>query len=331
MSPVRIGVIGCAQILARSLIDPLAGSEGYIIQGIASRTFSKAEQYAKEYGIPVAFDSYEALLRSEEIDMVYIVLSNDLHKEWTIKALQAHKHVLVEKPLCLSSAEYLEIEQAAGQSDVQLLEGLMVQHHPWLDKVKSIVDEQPYGRLLRVETAICIVPKYDLTQNYRSMPDKGGGSFLDLGCYWLQFLQRIAGLEPVEYAGSSAFDGPNGCDMTFEASLQYSDGMVASVVTSFEQPYKSAHTLYFEQATVTVNDFFRASLGSYKIALKIDTLHNADSCKLYFEPQNYYRNQLSFFHNVITGKQQNLPLTDSMERIAWSEAIYQYAKERRQH
>ncbi|MRN57274.1 Gfo/Idh/MocA family protein [Paenibacillus monticola] len=329
MRPIHIGVIGCAQILERSLIDPMAQCEGYQIYGIASRSLSKAEQYAKNYGIPVAFNSYEALLHSSEIDMVYIVLSNDLHKEWAVQAVQANKHVLVEKPLCLSSTEFSEIEQANKKGKVHILEGLMVQHHPWQDKVKSIVDEKPYGRLHHIDSSICIVPKYDLTQNYRSVPDKGGGSFHDLGCYWLQFLQKIVGLEPVEYRASSAFDGPNGCDMTFEARLQYADGLYAALVTSFEQPYKSAHTLYFEQATVTINDFFRASLGRYKISVKIDLHTHAGSEKIYFEPQNYYTNQLSFFHDVITGKKQNLPLADSLERITWTEAIYQFAKERR--
>lgn len=327
MKQMNIGVIGCAQILERSLIGPVSQVKGFSVHGISSRSASKAKQYANDYGIPIAFESYEALLQCKEIDMVYIVLSNDLHKEWAIKAVQANKHVLIEKPLCLNCLEFAEIEKANVNDKIHILEGLMVQHHPWQETMKSMVDDKRYGRLNHMDSTICIVPKYDLTQNYRSVPEKGGGSFNDLGCYWLQLLQKTVGLAPVECIGKSSFDGPNGCDLTFEARLQYADGFYASVVTSFERPYKASHTLYFEQATVTINDFFRASLGNYKIAIKIENHKALSSEKIYYEPQNYYANQLSFFHEVIAGGKQNLPLSDSYERISLSELIYQSAKE----
>lgn len=327
MKAINIGVIGCAQIVERSLISPISQVKGFNIHGISSRSASKAKQYAEDFCIPTAFESYEALLQSKEIDMVYIVLSNDLHKEWAIKAVQANKHVLIEKPLCLNGLEFEEIEKSNVNSEIHILEGLMVQHHPWQETMKCMVDDKRYGRLKHIDSAICIVPKYDLTQNYRSVPEKGGGSFNDLGCYWLQFLQKTVGLAPKECLGKSSFDGPNGCDLTFEARLQYADGLYATVVTSFERPYKASHTLYFEQATVTIHDFFRACLGNYKIVIKIDDHKTSGSEKIYYEPQNYYANQLSFFHGVMTGARQNLPLSDSLERIRLSELIYQSAKE----
>lgn len=325
METINIGVIGCAQIVERSLISPLSQVKGFNIHGISSRSASKAKKYAKEFCIPIAFESYEALLQSEEIDMVYIVLSNDLHREWAIKAVQANKHVLIEKPLCLNGLECAEIAKSNVNGEIHILEGLMVQHHPWQDTIKSMVDDKRYGRLKHMDSAICIVPKYDLAQNYRSVPEKGGGSFNDLGCYWLQFLQKTVGLVPREYVGKSLFNGPNGCDLTFEAELHYADGFYAKVITSFERPYKASHTLYFEQATVTIHDFFRASLGNYKITIKIEKILGSE--KIVCEPQNYYANQLSFFYEVITGVKQNFPLSDSFERIKLSELIYQSAKE----
>ncbi|WP_246096079.1 Gfo/Idh/MocA family protein [Paenibacillus sinopodophylli] len=328
MRTIQIGVLGCAQIVERALITPISQVSGLLVHGIASRGADKAKQYASHYHIPIAFESYEELLQCEDIELVYIALSNDLHKEWAVKAVQANKHVLLEKPLCLNLKEYAAIE-SANVGGKHILEALMVQHHPWQHSLRAMVEDNRYGRLLRTESAICIVPREDISQNYRSMPEKGGGSFHDLGCYWLQFLQKTTGLSARlnSFSGRSAFDGPNGCDMTFMAEMNREDGFHASLITSFERSYKASHTLFFEKAKVTVPDFFRASLGNYKITIKIERSDAVALEKMEFEPQSYYVNQLAFFRDVVAGHKPNIAISESYERIRLSQHIYQSAKE----
>ncbi|WP_159886790.1 Gfo/Idh/MocA family protein [Paenibacillus puerhi] len=323
----NIGVIGCAAIMPRVLIDPVKHIEHLRVYGVSSRTRSKAGAYAKEYGIPVVFDSYEALLASPDIDFVYILLCNDLHAEWIVKAIEADKHVLVEKPLCLNSKEAARIKQAYDQGRVHVLEGLMVQHHPWQQAVKELIETRTYGTLRRIESLISFLPKESFQTNYRSFPERGGGSFFDLGCYWLQFLQSVVGLGPEAYKGRSSFDGPNGSDWTFHAELQYANGVHAGLTTSFEMPYKAAHTLYFDDAIVKMEDFFRANLGAYKVFLKVTDLRTNETSKISFEPENYYVNQLNFFSDVIDGLKPNVSLESSFERIIWQENVYQSARQ----
>ncbi|QWU13146.1 Predicted dehydrogenase [Paenibacillus sophorae] len=322
----NIGVIGCAAILPRVLIEPAKSLEHLQVYGISSRTRSKAEAYAEQYGIPIVFDSYEALLESPDIDFVYILLCNNLHAEWIVRAIEAGKHVLVEKPLCLNSKEGARIMSAYERDRVHVLEGLMVQHHPWQQAVKGMVEARTYGSLRSIETTIGFLPKESFLNNYRSFPEWGGGSFYDLGCYWLQFLQAVTGLEYEDYRGQSSFDGPNSADWTFQAELRLAGGVHAGLTTSFEIPYQATHTIYFDYAVVEMRDFFRANLGFYKIVLKVTDLRMKETTKIEFAPQSYYVNQLSFFSDVIDGLKANIPLESSLERITLQEKIYESAK-----
>jgi NDP-hexose-3-ketoreductase len=322
----NIGVIGCAAIMPRVLIEPVQSIGHLRVYGVSSRSRSKAEAYAEQYGIPVVFDSYDAVLSSPDIDCVYILLCNDLHAEWIVKAIEAGKHVLVEKPLCLNGKEAALIRQAHEKGRVHVLEGLMVQHHPWQRAVKELIDSGAYGALRRIETTISFLPKASFENNYRSFPERGGGSFYDLGCYWLQFLQAVDGLELASYQGYSSFDGPNGADWTFQAEARLAGGAEASLTASFERSYKAAHTLYLEHAVVSMDDFFRANLGFYKVSFKVNDLRTGETRKFTFEPQSYYVNQLNFFSDVIDGLRPNIPLEASLERIILQESIYQSAR-----
>ncbi|WP_088830232.1 Gfo/Idh/MocA family protein [Paenibacillus tyrfis] len=326
MRKKRIGVLGCAHILDRALFTPLKSLEHLGVHAIASRTKSKAESYADKYGIPHAFGSYEELLACEEIDFVYIALSNELHAEWAIRALQAGKPVLVEKPVCLNTEELRRLMDVQAASGLPVLEGLMVQHHPWQSEIKRMVGGNAYGRLLQVRSQISVPFQDPERQNYRSFPERGGGAFYDFGCYWLQFLQAVLGLEPSGCDAESDFAGPGGCDWTFRASLEYADGVRTELVASFELPAISRHTLEFERAVVTVDDFFRASMGTYRIAIRIQDKQTGAVEKLAFEPQNYFVNQLAFFSDVLDGTTSNMPIVQSYERMALHERLLTLAR-----
>jgi NDP-hexose-3-ketoreductase len=321
----QLGIIGCSEIISRVVIEPVKEIEAMTVFGIASRTREKAREYALRFAIPVAFDSYDSLLRSSDIDCVYIALANDLHCEWILKSLRAGKHVLVEKPLCNNIEEFGELKQAVDNSGLHLLEGLMVQHHPWQPTLKAIIASKKYGELKRINSRITFTARNNFAGNYRSFPERGGGSFRDVGCYWLQFIQAILGKEPKRYGGSSLFNGPNGSDWTFNAFMEFDNGLRAEFTSSFEMPYQASHRLKFEDAELTIADVFRSNLGNYKMAIQVDH-KEGNQDKIVFAPQSYYTNQLKFFGDVMDNVKPNIPLADSYERIRLAQAILMSAQ-----
>jgi dTDP-3,4-didehydro-2,6-dideoxy-alpha-D-glucose 3-reductase len=339
--PVRMGIVGCSGIVPRAVLEPAVHVDGLDIHGVANRTYTKAQKMGEQYGIPVIYDTLEELLADPLLDAVYIGLGNALHADWIVRALEAGKHVLVEKPLCLEADQLPALEQAATKRGLLLSEAMMVAHHPWQQTIRSLVTSGEYGKLLRTSTRITIPARNDHLDNYRSRAEEGGGCWWDLGCYWLQFVQQISGeqsLSRFAIKGSSEFDGPNGCDWTFEAEATADDGLVASAMLSFQQPYACRHVLHFEQAIVTIPDVFRCNLGFYKMKLKIVLLKDGEEIgeakQHVFEPMNYYVNQLRAFTEQVR-QQHSLhneqPVIDhgleqAMERIRVLDNVYRDAR-----
>jgi predicted dehydrogenase len=322
---IRLGILGCAKIIENAIVNPLKYISNIELYAIASRDYENAKLFSEKYSIKIAHRSYEELIADPNIDFVYIALTNDLHIPWAIKAAEAKKHILVEKPLCIDVGQLKVLEDTCWKNNVYLLEAMMVQHHEWQSAIKQIIDEGMYGILRKTDTRLSFIPKYDLIKNYRSQPDKGGGSFYDMSPYWLQFLQSFRDIKKAEYDGNSQFNGPNKSDVTFDASLQFPDGMIATFEASFEKPYQASHTLIFDNATLFVEDMFRAITGRFKIALTIKNQLTNTIEKKYFSPSNYYENQLNFFTDVMQNKKDNVPIEQSFERIDIMTKIYQHA------
>src|SRR5512133_1849587 len=192
------GVLSTARI-NRALIKPLTASKRTRLLAVASRSLSSAESYAREWKIPRAHGSYEALLADPEIDVIYNSLPNHLHAEWTIKALHAGKHVLCEKPIALTLAEVDAMTQAAKETGKVLAEAFMYRHHPQTLKAKEIVDSGALGELQLIRGAFT----FTLTRegDIRSKKETGGGSIWDIGCYPISYARMIVGAEPVEVFG----------------------------------------------------------------------------------------------------------------------------------
>jgi predicted dehydrogenase len=323
---IKLGIIGCSTIVPRAIIKPSKEVSGLELYGIASRKAENAKRYAEEYGIKVAFDTYEDLLQCKDINCVYIALPNYLHKEWIIRSIRAGKHILVEKPICLNKADFDEIIFELSKKDVQLLEGVMTKHHQWQKAIKDIILSKKYGRLKKITTYTCIVPKGNNKNSYRNFPERGGGAFYDLSCYWLQFLQEVIGINPKYYMGNSSFSGTNGIDSTFSAHMEYEGGFETELLASFELPYKVEQHLEFEKAKIVVKDFFRACLGKFKINIVIEEKQTESSERVQFEASNYYINQLDFLVDVLEGRRKNIPIQEAYERIVLMESIYNSAK-----
>ena len=221
MKPVKWGIVSTAHI-NRLLIPGAHASPKVELVAVASRDQARADDYAREWEIPRAHGSYEALLADPEVEAVYISLPNNLHVEWSIRALEAGKHVLCEKPLTRHADGAEEAFDAAERADRVLSEAFMYRHNPQTTRLKSLVDEGAIGELRLVRASFSFA-MYD-DQNIRLRPELDGGSLMDVGCYCVSGSRLLAG-EPETVYGQ-AWYGPSGTDWVFGGTLRFAGDVI---------------------------------------------------------------------------------------------------------
>jgi D-xylose 1-dehydrogenase (NADP+, D-xylono-1,5-lactone-forming) len=221
--PVRWGILSTADI-NRKVIPGAKASPKVELVGVASRTQERAEQYAAWWEIPQAYGSYEALLDDPAVEAVYISLPNTLHVEWSIRALEAGKHVLCEKPLTRHPDEAAAAFDAAESAGRLLTEAFMWRHHPQTARLGELVREGAIGELRLIRSAFSYA-LYD-EANIRLRPELEGGALMDVGCYNVSG-SRFLGGEP-ERVSAEAWHGPSGTDWTFTATMRFPANVLAT-------------------------------------------------------------------------------------------------------
>jgi predicted dehydrogenase len=221
---VKWGIVSTADI-NRKVIPGAQASEKVDLLAVASRTQERADAYAREWGIPRAYGSYEALLADPEIEAVYVSLPNTLHVEWTIRALEAGKHVLCEKPLSRHPADAAAAFDAAERSGRLLMEAFMYRHNPQTARLVELVAEGAIGELRLVRSTFSY-GLYD-EQNIRLRPEVEGGALMDVGCYNVSGSRLLAGAEP-ERVWGEAWYGPTGTDWVFTATMRFPGDVIAT-------------------------------------------------------------------------------------------------------
>jgi len=219
---VKWGIISTADI-NRKVIPGAHASPAVELVAVASRDQAKADAYAKEWEIPRAYGSYEAMLADDEIEAVYISLPNTLHCEWSIKALEAGKHVLCEKPMSRNIAEVEAAFDAADTAGRLLSEAFMYRHNPQSKRAKQLVEEGAIGELRLIRSTFGY-SLYD-EDNIRLRTDVDGGALMDVGCYCVSGSRLFAG-EP-EHVHGEAWFGPSGTDWVFTGTLRFPSDVVA--------------------------------------------------------------------------------------------------------
>ena len=213
---VKWGIISTAHI-NRLVIPGAHESPKVDLVGVASRDRTRAEEYAREWDIPRAYGSYEELLEDPEIEAVYISLPNTLHPEWSIRSLEAGKHVLCEKPFSRHPEEIEAAFDAADRAGRLLSEAFMYRHNPQTKRIKQLVDDGAIGELRFVRTAFSY-GLYD-AENIRLSTELEGGALMDVGCYCVSGARLVAG-EPESVFGQ-AFVGETGTDWVFTGQLRF--------------------------------------------------------------------------------------------------------------
>jgi D-xylose 1-dehydrogenase (NADP+, D-xylono-1,5-lactone-forming) len=247
-SILRWGLLGTACI-SRKLIDPLRTSKRNKLLAVASRSQEKADGFARKNRIKHAYGSYADLLADPDIDVIYNPLPNHLHAEWTIKAVQAGKHVLCEKPLALTLDEIDAISASAVRYGKVVAEAFMYRTHPQTLKVQEIIAGGKLGNIKLVRGSFTYLATDP--NNIRWKPEMGGGCLWDVGCYPLSYTRAILGAEPLEVFGSQA-TGPTGVDVLFAAQLHFPQDVFTQFDGSFIVPYHTFMEIVGDKGTLII-------------------------------------------------------------------------------
>jgi D-xylose 1-dehydrogenase (NADP+, D-xylono-1,5-lactone-forming) len=287
---------------------------------VASREAGRAEAYAREWDIPRAHSSYEALLSDPEIDAVYISLPNMYHAEWTVRAAQAGKHVLCEKPLALSVAECDRVMAAAAAAGVVVVEAVMYLHHPLLRRARQLVRDGAVGQVRLVRGAFSFF--LDRPDDVRWKPELGGGSLWDVGSYPVSFIRWIAG-EPQEVFGWMT-PAAGGVDASFTGLLRYDDGRLGLLDSSLCQQFRvQAEVVGSEGALVLERPYIMSAES--RIVLQ----RGFEEEVVTLPPLDAYGCEVeALTAAVLDGADLPVPLTSSRANVATLVALYESARRR---
>jgi predicted dehydrogenase len=236
MTKIRWGVLGVAGIAVRRVIPGMQRCEFAEISAIASRTLSKAQDAARQFNIPKAYGSYEELLADPAIDAIYNPLPNHLHFDWTVKAAEAGKHVLCEKPLTLNAAETERVIAVRNRTGVKVGEAFMVATTPQWVRLREIVRSGEIGDL-RAVSGLFSYNNPD-PANIRNIPEFGGGGIMDIGCYPIFTSRYVSGEEPRRVSGLIERDPKMGTDRLASAILDFPFGQAVFICSTQISPHQ---------------------------------------------------------------------------------------------
>jgi xylose dehydrogenase (NAD/NADP) len=225
---LRIGILGTAKI-ARGFTEGVSTSKRVMVAAIASRDAAKARAFAREFAIARHFGSYEELLADRGVDAVYIPLPNSLHAEWSIRAAQAGKHVLCEKPLSATAGEARAMFDAARRHDVHLAEGYPYRAQPQTLKLRELLDAGVIGDVRLIQASFGFT--LGSGENIRWSPQLSGGALMDVGTYSVSLVRMIAKARPTRVHAVAEWFG--GVDRALAATLEFAGGLLAQITCSF--------------------------------------------------------------------------------------------------
>lgn len=330
MQPLRWGILSTARIATRKVIPGLRRTPTAEVVAIASRDADKARAEAAALGIPVAHGSYEALLADPAVDAVYIPLPNDQHVAWSIRAAEAGKHVLCEKPLALSAAEAATLIAARDRTGMQIVEAFMVRHHPQWLRVKALLAE---GRVGRLEAVTCTFSYFNHDPaDIRNIVALGGGALYDIGCYPVMLARWLHDAEPRRVAAMIERDPAGGTDTKVSAMLAFEGGGQATFTVSTRMvPFQRVQVLGSRGRIEVIIPFNAPPDQPCRIGL--DTgggLGDATVEVESFDVVDQYAAQAEAFAEAVRGvRPAAYPLEDAVANLRVIEAIFTAAAEER--
>ena len=246
---MRIGVLGAARIVPTALLRPAEDTPGVTVAAVAARDPRRAEDFAAAHAIATVHGDYASLVEDDSLDAVYVALPASLHARWSIAALEAGRHVLVEKPFASNATEAREMVDASERTGRYLVEAFHWRYHPLAQRMLDVVGRLAPLSRIDAEFSTDIGDRSDI----RYRPELGGGAMMDLGCYAVHWVRTLAGEEPsVERA--TALEDPPGIDEVLVADLRFPSGIEGRVRTSMQdgQEHVAFVTVEGERGTMSV-------------------------------------------------------------------------------
>ena len=320
-SQVRWGVLSTANI-GRAAVNPaIQVSRNGVLTAVASRVEDRARAFAEAHGIETAYGSYQALLDDETIDAVYIPLPNSMHRDWVIRAAEAGKHVLCEKPLGLGAAECEEMDSAARRNGVKLMEAFMYRFHPRTERVVELLGEGRLGDIRAIRSSFT----FRLTNpgNIRLDPTLGGGALMDVGCYCVNVSRTMAGEEP-HAVQATAHWTDRGVDDFLAGSLHFPSGIVAHFDCALTMERCEHYEVAGTDGYLTVPSAFLPGTGDVEIeevrgrlGTEVHGVAGADEYQCMVE---------HFADCILSDREPRYPVSEAAANLRVIEALYRSAR-----
>lgn len=325
---VKWGILSTAKIAVEKVIPAMQQGEYSEVVAIASRDSTRSARAARSLGIPRAYGSYEDLLADSDVEAIYNPLPNDLHLSWSVKAAEAGKHVLCEKPLTMTVAEAREMIAARDRAGVKVGEAFMIRtNRQWL-RTRDLVRSGRIGELRAVQ---CFF-SYSLTdpKNIRNIPERGGGGLMDVGCYPINTSRFLFGEEPRRVIGLIERDPVMGTDRLTSAILDYPSGQCTFTCSTQLVKYQRIH--------------FVGTQGRIEIEIPFNA-PNDRPCRIFIDSGDIFGQEIEtvelpvcdqytlqgdhFSRAILEDTEVAVPLEDAVRNMAVIEAIFRSAKSER--
>ncbi|RUV42622.1 MAG: Gfo/Idh/MocA family oxidoreductase [Mesorhizobium sp.] len=315
----RWGVLSTAKIGREQLLPAIVDSENGVLSAIASRDLSKARALGERFGAPHAFGSYEELLASKEVDGVYIPLPTSQHVEWTAKAIEAGKHVLVEKPLALDAKDIPPLIKLRDEKKVLVCEAFMVVYHPQWIKVRDLIASGAIGRLRHVQGAFSY---YNVDpSNMRNQLDLGGGALPDIGVYPTVSTRFSTGKEPVRVQATIERDKTFGTDIYSSIRADFGD-FELSFYLSTQMAARQVMVFHGEKGFIEVFGPFNAGLYDHH-RIELHNQNHTEAQVFRFPGTQQYRLECEAFVRAAQGgKDRVFTLEESVLNQKVIDAIF---------
>ncbi len=325
---IRWGILSTARI-NNALLDPIREAKRSELAAVASRSLDKARAYAAEKNIPQAYGSYEELLADPTIDVIYNSLPNTLHCEWTVKAAQAGKHVLCEKPITPTLAELDQVEAAAKANNVTIFEAFMYLHHPQTLQVKEMIQSGQLGKLQLINSWFAFYLPPENTHNIRLHPELAGGSLWDVGVYPNSLAIVMAQAGPPVEVWASQLIGETGVDVSLAGQLKFANGVTAQISSGFRSPFRQGAHLIGEKGLIHIHEPWKPNVSGRPIHFDLYTGGDDPEKTFVIQPagNNPYLGEVQAMEAcILDGAAPVVPLSLSRDFLRSVLALYESAK-----
>ncbi len=319
MTTLRWGVLSTANIARGALIPAIHASSGSELRAVASRDEARARAFADENGIPVAYGSYEDLLANPEIDAIYNPLPNHLHVPWTIKAMEAGKHVLCEKPISLDIVDLEPLLEAHERMpDIVVMEAFMYRFHPRWIAAKRLIREEAIGTVTDIDVAFSYFNRD--ADDVRNNPEIGGGGLMDIGCYCISTARFLYGTEPWRGVASLEIDPEFGTDKIAHGILDFGEARRSHFFCSTQAAGFQQVRVVGERGVMVLDWPFNAPTD---VPTTIQLTVDGESRAIEFAPTDQYVHEVEAFAKAVrAGGPAPTPLSDAAANMTVIDAMF---------